>query len=271
MKRQLLTSGLILCLGFFALISCTDNPSSADQEPPTLPPAESMQMNFSEFNEQNSQQGSAQIASASNFSRAVVTATVMKVIVDVNLAIPRALLKAAQNTDAELNGDGEWEWSFSKTEGEHNYSVNLIATREGDDTIQWNFYVTNSQLGINNELFFNGRTSADGTEGTWSYYNLQNPDEEEVSQIEWTVNGENDVQLKLEVTSDQNDRLGDYITYTFDGTTKAVVYYDASDDETIEMQLNTETHAGYIIAPNYNNGTKACWNSNFQDIACEEI
>lgn len=85
------------------------------------------------------------------------------------------------------------------------------------------------------------------------------------------VNGENDVELRLEVTSDRNDHQGDYLEYTFDGTLKTAVYYDNSEDEETRLQLNVDSNEGFIIAPDYNNGNKACWNGEFQDVACSEV
>ncbi|MDR8393541.1 hypothetical protein NC796_20470 [Aliifodinibius sp. S!AR15-10] len=269
MKKRIFTYLLTAVVGIFMVSSCNDNPSSSEEGPPDLPPAQSMDMGFTEFEQFNDQQEKS-TASTNNISRAFVTATVLKAIVDVNLAIPRALLLAAENSEAELNGDGEWEWSYSKTEGEHNYNVTLLATREGDDSVQWNFYVTNSPLGLDNALFFSGETNEEGDQGTWTYYNLQNPgQEEEVSTVSWTIEGEEELEIRLDVTSDRNDNLGDYITYSSEGEIKTAVYFDASDDEITELQFNADNYTGYIIAPNYNNGEKACWNSALQDVACE--
>lgn len=268
-RTSLQTISGILCV-LFLLISCKDNTSSAPDDPPQLPPARSMEMDFSTF--QNQQNSGSKVQTADNFSRAVVTAVIMKAAVDINLAIPKALLRAASNAEAELNADEEWEWSYSKTEGENMYAVRLVAAREGDDTVNWEFYVTNSELALDNVLFFSGTTNSDGTEGTWIYYNLQGSElQQEVSRVDWIVNGKDDVQLRLEITSDRNNHLGDYIDYTFDGTYKTAVYYDASDEATTEIQLTVDTNVGYIVTPNYNGGQQSCWDSDFQDVACEDL
>lgn len=268
-RTSLQTLAGILCM-LFLFISCKDNTSSVPDEPPQLPPARSMEMEFSTF--QNKQDTGNKVQTTENISRAVVTAVIMKTVVDINLAIPRALLAAAVNAEAELNADEEWEWSYSKTGGENMYSVRLVAARESDDAVNWEFYVTSSELALDNVLFFSGTTNIDGTEGTWIYYNLQGSEpQQEVSRVDWSINGEDDVQLRLEITSDRDDHLGDYIDYTFDGTYKTAIYYDASDDATTEIQLTVDTNVGYIVAPDYNEGQQSCWDSEFQDIACEDL
>lgn len=269
-RRRLQSISGIFCV-LLLVISCNDNPSSVNEEPPQVPEASTMQMDFSEFDsQQQSQKLKAQ--SNDNFSRAVGTAVIMKAVVEINLAIPRALLTAANNADAELNDNEKWEWNFSETAGDTSYAVRLVAERESEDEVNWNFYVTNSEVGVDDQLFFSGTTNTDGTQGVWSYYNLQNTSsQEQVSQIEWSVNGENDVDLRLEVTSDRNDHQGDYLEYAFDGTLKTAVYYDSSEEQETILQLNVNSNVGFIIAPNYNNGEQACWDGDFQDIACSEV
>ena len=80
---------------------------------------------------------------------------------------------------------------------------------------------------------------------------------------------EDDVQLRLEVTSDRNGNQGDYIDYTYQDSLKTAIYYDNSENEQTKIQFNVDTKAGYIISPDFNNGNKACWDENLQDVACE--
>lgn len=273
MRKSMQKWASIALMGMIFMVSCEDNPSSFSDEPPTIPPIGSMEVDLSAFEDGGSQQEAASQVfaedSTSNFKQAAFRALIMKVVVEINLAIPRALLEAAANSDAELNDDEEWAWSYSKTTGEETYEVRLVASREGDDQVNWKLFVTNSELRLENRLFFEGITNNDGSEGSWTYYDLQNTQPEgAVSGVEWQVNGEDDVQLKLEVLSDRNENLGDYIEYAFDGTVKHAVYFNAGEEATTEIQWNVETHEGYLIAPGYNQGEKACWNSELVNTAC---
>lgn len=268
MYRQLLKSSIFLLFLTVIATSCSDDPASlSSDQPPQLPPAESMNVDLSTF-EGNQKVQSEAAQSSENFAQAALRALVMKTVVDINLAIPRALLTAASETEAEFNEEGEWVWSYTRNAGQETYEVRLVASQGGNNDVNWQFYVTNSQLSIDNRLFFDGTTNADGSQGTWTYYNLSSESNESVSEIQWEVTGEDQVSLRLDVTSDRFNNQGDYIEYSFDGTVKNAVYYNAGDDQTTELQWNEETKAGYIIAPNYNNGEQACWDANFEDISC---
>lgn len=267
MLKHLQPLCIILLIGIVTIVSCSDNSTSVSDGPPPLPPEHSMQMDFSTFDSQNRAKY-ATTEEVSHFAQAVIRAIVLKTVVDFNLALPRALLSAAVQSDAQLTEGEDWEWTFNKSAKGEDYGVRLVASNDGEGTIHWSFNVTNSQLGLNDQLFFSGRSNLEGTEGTWFYYDLQNPESEEVSEITWAVNGGEDIALRFEVLSDRNDRIGDYIEYTFDGSFKTTVYYDASENTETELQWNTDTNAGYIIAPDYNDGQKACWDENLQDITC---
>lgn len=157
-------------------------------------------------------------------------------------------------------------------DGDQIFGVRLVASRNGDISVNWNFHVTNSELRLSDLLFFSGTTSADGREGMWVYYDLQSPDnQQEVSEISWSVTGDEEVSLRLDVASDRNGNEGDYLEYTFDDSVKNAVYYNADEDETTEIEWNVETKVGFIISPDYNNGQKACWDADFRNIACSEI
>ena len=260
----------VVLLGVFFVTACKDNAAElSSDEPPQIPPAESMEMDFSTYENNQSQGNNIAAKNGTNFAQAAVRAIIMKAVVDVNLFIPRVLLEAASNNEAEFNDEGEWVWTYSKMADGETYEVRLIATRESDNEVNWQFFVTNSALNIDDKLFFSGTSNDDGTNGSWTYFNLQNSEEQEaVSEINWSVENEEDISLRLEVVSDRNNNLGDFIEYTFDGTVKNAIYFNAGENETTELEWNTETNAGFIIAPNYNNGTQACWDENFENTSC---
>lgn len=229
-------------------------------------------MDFSAFDEEsggNSANLTAENESYSHFFNAAIRAMVMKGIVSTNLAIPKALLKAAENIEPELTDDGEWTWSYSKDANGNNFEIELIATTSSNDQVTWQMYVTNSALNIENILLFEGKVSDDGSSGSWTYYALFGDETgNEVSSITWTINNEDQVELRLEVLSGRNGNLGDYLEYSYDSPVKRATYYNADEDQVTEIEWNSETYEGYIIAPNYNNGEQSCWNSNFQNVEC---
>ena len=269
MLKYLTHITILFVFGAFLLTACSDDPASLNSEqPPEIPPTESMNMDFSNFDAYQQNKEVYEKELNKNFAQAAIRAFVIKSIVDLNMAIPKALLIAASESEAEFNEDGEWVLSYTKNAGSDTYEVRLVASQENENQVNWQFFVTNSDLNITDKLFFDGTTSADGSQGTWTYYSLTGSSQEAVSVTDWTVTDEGNVDLRLEVVSDRFNNQGDYIEYTFDGTVKNVVYYNANQDTTTELQWNIETNAGYLIAPNYNNGQKACWDENFENVTC---
>lgn len=254
-------SCIILCSTLF-LFSCSNKEKS---EPPQIPSSSTMKVDVSEM-ESVSHKSAAKLAE-SNFNTALIAAGVAKVILEANLAIPRALISVAQDQTAEAINDSEFEWSYSSAAGGQNYSVRLVATVESSQEVNWNFFVSSSAAGIEDQLFFSGTSNFDGTMGTWTYYDLQSGIE--TSHVSWEV-GDNTTSVELEVRSDRNNNRGDTISYNYDGTLKTVVFYDASDDQTSTISYNTETLAGFIISANFNGGAKSCWDENLNNTTCTE-
>lgn len=262
MKRRISYLSSILLSVIFFLYSC-NSADSTRNTPPELPSTETMTVDMSEM-ESVSNKVPAKVAE-SNFNTALLAVGVARIILEANLAIPKALVSAAQSATVEPTGDSEWEWRYVTAANGQNFEVRLTATVDDSDAVIWNFYVTNSSLGLEDALFFTGTSGPEGNSGTWTYFDLNT--QNEVSTIEW-MRSENDISIRLDVESDRNDNLGDYITYDFDGTVKSVTFFDASENATSIISFNTETNTGFIISPNYNEGAKSCWDENLNNIMC---
>ena len=275
MKRSIESLFTILFAVSLLLVSCSDSTTgTGEQQPPQLPPASSMQADFSTFDSANPKPVSADQTSAmTNFYTAVSATTLAKAIIELNVAIPKAIFSKAENIKPELNSEGQWEWTYSASTNGQSFKARLAGSVSANDTVDWKMYITIDTLDYkaDNFMFFEGTTTLDGKEGTWIYYDLNKPDQQvKVSKMDWTIDSETSKTLTLEVLSNRNDNRGDTITYTLDGSVKTVTFLDTSKDETTEIQWNDETKAGYVISPNYNGGVKSCRDQNFQDTACTE-
>jgi len=266
---------LLLISTSLLVFSCQDSTNSLNEQPPQLPPAESMDMNFSVFDKDTDAGSSgdanltAENESYTHFLNATFRAMIVRGVVNSSLAIPKTLLNAAENIEPELSDDGEWTWSYSKDANGNNFEAELIATTDGNGQVIWQMYVTSSALDIDNELLFEGEVLTDGSSGNWTYFALLGDEAgSEISSVIWTVENEDQVDLRLEVLTDRNGNLGDYIEYSFDSPVKLATYYNAGDNQTTEIEWNSETFEGYLVAPNYNNGEQACWNNDFQNVEC---
>lgn len=254
---------MIMAVSLFTY-SCDSNNSNGDMNPPELPSVETMSFDFSEM---QSSQSKAKSGSRNNFQAGLYSAAYTKLILDVSLMVPKVLVAAAQNHDPEQISDNEWEWEYATQTDTSNFSVRLTAATSSNSDVTWNFFVTNSETGFDNELLFVGNSDYEATSGTWTYYDVQTGSE--AFTVTWN-RAENDETVTLEIKSDSHENDGDTIAYTFDGTVKTVVFTDSSSGETTTISFNTETHTGFVISPEYNNGEKACWDEDLNDITCAE-
>lgn len=252
--------GLIIIAGVF--ISCSD--SNNEVIAPQLPPSSSMNIDFSEIE----QSGNSKTAAGANFNAALFRVGIAKLILDANVAIPKFLITAAQNKSPEEVSSGEYQWRYSANNQETSFAILLTAKVDATDNVDWKFYVTTDATNppLNNSLLFSGEADYDGTDGTWTYFD--GSDQNPLSVLKWDVDSPNDVALNFTVLSNRNGNEDSEINYTYNGKIKTVMYIDGSNGNKTTIEYNVETKAGFIISPDYNEGEKACWDTNLNNVPC---
>lgn len=267
-NRSLL--GFALCFLLLFTTCSDDNPVSVKEKPPQLPPVASMEMDFSAFNSSTASNANIAADALNNYKEAAARIFILKILVDAHLQFPRLMLEMINRTDA-VNENGEWIWTYSFSHNGFDIEFKLVAAREGEK-VNWAMYVSGSIFGAEGNLFFEGTTNQDATKGKWIYYSFF-PFENSgpLSKVEWAVSSKDNVSLKFTLLIGKEGRGGSTIDYHFDGTVKRAIFYNSLKDMTTEIAWNVNTKAGYIIAPDYNNGVKSCWNSSLQNVSCSEI
>jgi hypothetical protein len=219
---------------------------------------------------ENSQSKKITTEDPNYFIQAVFRAGFLKKVLDTHLLIPKNLLEAAEDTVAQLNEEQQWEWSYQYSANTNNFDVRLIAERISSSAVNWSFLVTAEHLDLEDHLVFGGTIHNTGEHGVWTYYGLKDSEnEQKLSEIDWDIQGDS-TQIRLEVLADLSVAAGSYVNYSFDGTLKTIEFYNAETDETTIIQWNVNTRAGHIIAPDVNNGEKACWDEEQQNKNCSE-
>lgn len=256
------------------LNSCDSSTSSLDSQPPEVPPVETVEMNFSLFTDGELQPESGVPlinleTPYSNFLQASARAIFLNGIVSSKLAIPVAVLAGAEAIEPELNEEGEWEWDYSVSSVNRDYTVRVTAEEATDSEVTWSIYVSNSFLNLNNELLFSGVSTPDNTVGEWTFYQIVGQNSGEVvSGLNWDISDTSQSNLQLEIQTDRMNHLGDTVTLEKDESVKRTTYNDADENTTTEIEWNTDTKEGYLITPDYNDGEQACWDSNFLNTEC---
>ena len=266
--RNLLSSILILCIMLTGLAGCIENAAESENgdTPPELPPDSSMTMDFSAFGYGKLAPSAAM--SQKNFNAAAGRVLILDLGVIIILAPPAALFKAAQTTTPILQPNGSWLWEYKVKFLGQEYEANLTGRLQGFKTV-WSMKVTNLALPnpLDNFEWYYGEAALDNRSGEWHFFDPATPEEaNEVLVLEWSVKNNGDGGIMLSNTNERGEGFGDELSYSVDGTTATVEFFDNSENLTAFIEWDLITIAGCIRVPGYNGGKLACWNENKQDI-----
>jgi hypothetical protein len=274
----------LLIIAFIAMlfVGCkkTDNTLS-------LPPANSMTIDFSNFTTPNKSafigfenKGSAAVTNA-NWFLAATTAGFWNLLLTVNLIVPVTSFKAAIDTKPALIGDKKWEWKYTANVVGATYNARLTGEIRSSD-VKWEMYISKDGAGAFTEfLWFDGTSALDGKSGQWILYHSK-LFQEPLLQIDWTVSGKDIGSIKYTYIRDLKDnRTKDwfktsYIEYGLKSQTLNAFYNihfnnstTASDFKDVYIEWNTTAHNGHIKAAHYYQDTNwHCWDGNGVDVTC---
>ena len=258
----------VLVVAHVALVSCSDDPVSSKPQQPTLPPVASMTVDLSGL----SPSSTAKIAQPGlNFTNAALRVVIINATVGIVLSVPVAVFAAAASQTPTLGSDAKYHWQYTTTVNGNSFTANLagsvdLSTQES----VWEMRISSTALALNNFLWYDGRAKLNGSSGFWDFYDTAQPNTKAgVLHLDWTYASTTAATLSFEVIKVGAAELGDTLDYIVAGTTIKIVLVDASAAETTEISWDRVTTAGYLIAPNYNGGVKACWDSTRADVVCQ--
>ncbi len=278
---------LLLVFTIVLLASCEKSEESPENENSlTLPPYESMVIDFGEFAEDSNSGKSAALVydnKAPNgnwvFSRIVVG--VWNSALFTTLAVPVAAFQTAFAHSPENLGDNTWQWTYSVDGFTSEYTARLTGEVTGEEVL-WEMYITKTGIGAFEEfLWFSGSSAMNGNSGQWilnqspewPYAMLQIDWEranEEVAAIRYTWVREMDEQENVDLF--RNSYLlyglqeGDFDAYftahAYDG--------NIQDFADVRIEWSRDTFAGRVMAANYfEDEAWHCWDSTGEDVLCE--
>ncbi|MFH5833455.1 hypothetical protein [Halalkalibaculum sp. DA384] len=263
---------VVLAVGIAACGDNSTNPvETPDPTPPELPELQSYQPETEYFNNNSTQNKSVQNGAAFGMASEFVQSNVHSMFGITQVYMP--FFEQARETEPTFD-DGVWEWTYSYTYPQVQQSAELRLTAEPNDVTgetSWELFVSvdvPDGPSLDNYRFMSGTSSSDGNEGSWSVYTLgeNGSSGEAVFTFEWSREDEDNFTSSYTI---HNTGSAEYQSVNFDYT-KAVpehtLHMHSSDGEfDVEIFWNTETDIGYV---NYL-GDKMCWDSNFEDTACQ--
>ncbi|MGB9596644.1 MAG: hypothetical protein ACPL7B_10230 [Candidatus Poribacteria bacterium] len=264
--RDLLIFLLITSLLFSSFIGCGSEDNEDNTTPPALPPDSSMSMDLTAFG--GGKMSPSSQAPGKNFTNAAVRVLLLDTAIVVALLPPATVFKAAKSAEPVKQDDGSWLWSYKIVILGQTYEANLTARLEPNKVI-WTMKVTNPTFKppLKDFQWYVGESALNNSNGNWRFFDPTTPDKaNEVFGIDWTVTSLTKGQIEFSVKDPKNQLYGDKATYSLDGTTALITYFDASENTTAEITWDTVTTAGSLKIPGYNNGKRAYWDENKQDV-----
>lgn len=252
------------------VVSCSDDPaSSKPAQQPNLPPAASMIIDFSSLTNPGSAPKMAQ--AGVNYLNAVARLAVINGTVVVVLSAPAAVFAAAVSQTPTAGSDGAYHWQYTTTANGIAFTADLTGSIDArTQESLWEMRVSAPSVGLTNFLWYDGRAKLNNSSGYWEFYDPAQPDTKvNVLHLDWTYASATNATLSFEVVKESAPEKGDTLDYTLAGNIFTVKIFDASTAENLEISWDRTTTAGYLIAPNYNGGQKACWDSTRADVACQ--
>ncbi len=252
---------LLLALSF-TFTSCSDDDEAVPDNPPEIPPVETLIMDFSNF-EGNT---SGRTATALNWTQAALVVGVWNVAIGVTLAVPVAAFAASVNQSPSFDADRKlWVWTYDYEFVGRTYSAELTGALIAGG-VEWKMYVSQED-GFQDYLWYTGQMNAGGTKGYWRLN--RNPENTvEFLNIDWEREDDDIASIKYTDITEGSENKGSYIEYGKNSNQGFNNYYNlfsAKENKSIMIQWDSTTGAGTI---QIGDEDPLCWDENFQDAAC---
>jgi hypothetical protein len=245
-------------------------------DPPILPPAESMQIDFSNFtgNAKSADQDFENKGTENlNWETAALIAGTWRTIIYVTLAIPVASFKAAVDQDPAYLSENKWQWSYNVIAAGISYKARLTGEIRASD-VKWEMYITREGTDAFSEFkWFEGTSKKDASGGQW-VLTESNTVQTPVLQIDWTKSGTSVGTIKYTYLK-SGSGSGAYIDYGLKSGSDydaffSIHYYNSSlaRFSDVNIEWNTTSKKGRIKSSDYLDGQWQCWNETKVNSLC---
>jgi hypothetical protein len=282
--KKLLSSLIAIAVLNLLFVSCEQQEKDT---PPELPPLESMVIDFDDFTESDSKTAINDFKSASegttkNFEFAAGQVGFWNTILTITLAVPVASFYSSFGQKPVFLGDATWQWSYTVDGFASSYTARLTGQIR-DENIKWEMFISKKGVGAFDEFkWYEGTSDLDGNGGQWMlYHSHEFP--EELLQIDWKKTGTEVGEITYTIVRELNDNRepevfnGSYLEAgKLEGDLDAyynIHYYEVwvvKDFVDVFIEWSTSEYNGHVKAQHkFGDDLWHCWNSNGDDVACE--
>ncbi len=284
--KKLLSGLLIVAVINLLFVSCEQQDND---NPPEIPPYESMFTDFSEFTVKEASKA-AQVSSLKsteeetmiNYGFSALEVGFFNIVLGITLAVPVASFKASFAHKPTFLGDATWQWTYDVTGFAKTYTARLVGQVRSED-ILWQMHLSVEGIGGHPEfLWFQGTSDLDGHGGQWTLnhsYQFQEP----VLQIDWESDGEKVGDIRYTYVRERNNAgeiekgNGNYIeaglvTGDLDAYYDIHMYNEGQQDFIdVNIEWSTAEYNGRVKCPELfkDAGEWHCWDSYGYDVVCE--
>jgi hypothetical protein len=290
---RITTTALWMLIAMFVLGGClksgNDIAGPEDSDAPTLPSTSTMRFSLDfmgtlpEVDEESIRAGKATGALAetagdrSNWINAVVRAIFLQLVVYDALEEPVAAFALAVHSVPQPQDDGSYLWTYIFKDELIEYSIFLYGTPKVD-RVEWRMEVSTNDpaMPLDHFVWFDGESLNDDSRGFWQFYEPVNETAPaiaamtpgaEVVRIDWFHPGVGEERLRISVNGVGHPDEGDWLEFHETPGTGLINHFDASESQDSNITAYSDG-SGSIQVPDYNDGVKACWDTEQRDTMC---
>jgi len=260
----------------FILFSCFFTACKKDKgDPPVLPPAESMTIDFANFviqKKSDDLNSGYKGTENSNWEFAAIAAGIFRIIVNTTLIVPVTSFKMAIDQAPVYLSEKNWQWSYSVPVAGSTYICRLTGLIRTSD-VEWKMYITKEGTGGFGEfVWFEGTSKLDGTGGQW-ILNQSYIERVPVLRIDWTKSGTSIGKITYTIVKTVDPYNTSFIEYGLTANALnayyKVHYYNGIDFSDLDAEWNTTTKNGRVKCFDYlGDELWHCWGENKTNVVC---
>lgn len=205
-----------------------------------------------------------------NYTNAALRVVPVSFVIGAHLVIPSLVTSAALDAEPVLEDD-LWTWRSTITYNNQAVDFVLTANTLGLNT-DWVMTVTYYDPGTDqiydNHILYTAQTRNNGSEGTWSLFYKDNGVSRRVLNADFTRSSSSQKSLVFSIPLDADNNAGDSVAYDVIQSTRVFTWNQVSTSSETTVTWDATTGEGTLIAPSYNGGQPACWDSEQNDVAC---
>lgn len=274
MKHQTYLPALIIVLIFAVFQACGEDPASMGGAiPPELPQFDQISIDDSYFLENEPADPQSQQYEAYMYARQGILsiASELPSVLD----LPMIMLMEAAEVEPILT-NGIWAWEYEYTipaeivEEEVDITTEVRVTAQAgntEDETNWSIFVSAEDTPVGPLESFNLANATISNDGSTGTFELFNPEEPEVSDINvaWNISSEDEKTLTLLFRDDFDQNSGTTeIVFTQSGSSYSFSVTDSFSESVVIVSWNTLTGTGSISTPE----GLSCWDENLMNTDC---